>query len=139
VKLFKIYNKLFPYINTGDLSSILFHTMFSFSCLFKSVLGLLYRYLFLTHTESIKEEYRLRCICNSHFRGWQFYVLKRLLDCSVYREQCIETDLLSSPTQNTFFPPSNVRQLITHSPILIKFVTSTETTSPSSMSHICSQ
>ncbi len=59
-------------------------------------------------------------ICTTHFRGWQVHV-ETLIDCGV---QCsppsvAHQQILCHP--HTLFPPppSNVRQLITHSIILI--------------------
>ncbi len=44
----------------------------------------------LAETEIIREKYRLRRICTSHFRGWHIYstYVETLLDCGVYRVQC---------------------------------------------------
>jgi hypothetical protein len=54
-----------------------------------------------------------------HFRGWQICV-ETLFDCGAYRVQCtpyVTHQQSECHPQRTLYP-SNVRQLITHSPIL---------------------
>jgi hypothetical protein len=66
-----------------------------------------------------------RWICTFHFRRWEFYVWTLLTYVCREGVQCISsatpTDSLSPPAHTS---PSNVRQLVTHSPILIILATS---------------